>query len=157
LRRIAIIAYACERNDDRKPPVSLPSLSCLEDAALEAPVGNGSSFWIWGRVAVALRSVRNAVLRARDAGAPSFLCALRDLRQWGITAHLRGARSRDDCNSLASTADSGVAMRAVPAQVFFGETVIERTKSASHARELSRLQEIRMFENREVFVEQMPV
>jgi hypothetical protein len=114
LRRIAIIAYACEKNDDRKPPVSLPSLSCLEDAALEAPVGDGSSLWIWGRFAVALRSVRNAVLCARDAGAQLFLCALRDLRQWRIATHLRGARSRDNCNVLAGAANSGVTMRAVP-------------------------------------------
>jgi hypothetical protein len=105
----------CEEKDDRKPLVSLPSLSCLEDAAVEAPVGDGSSFWIWGHLAVALRNVRNAVLRAGDAGAPSFVCALRDLRQWGIAAHLGGARSRDNFNFLAGAANSGVAMRAVPA------------------------------------------
>jgi len=44
-------------NADRKSPVSVPALSWIEDAAVEAPVGGGSSFWIWRRLAVALRGV----------------------------------------------------------------------------------------------------
>src|SRR6266446_6520063 len=44
-------------NADRKSPISLPLLSRVEDAAVEAPDGARSSFWICGRVAMALRSV----------------------------------------------------------------------------------------------------
>jgi len=102
-------------NDDRKNPVSLPSLSRIEDAAFEAPVGGGLFIWICGRLAVALRKVRSEILRARRAGAPSLLCALQDLRQFGIATNRRGARAGDDGDVLASARDSGVAMRAVPA------------------------------------------
>jgi len=44
-------------NADRKNPVSLPALSWIEDAAVEAPDGAGLFIWICGRVALALRSV----------------------------------------------------------------------------------------------------
>jgi len=44
-------------NDDRNPFISLPLLPWIDDAAVEAPVGGGSCFWICGRVAMALRSV----------------------------------------------------------------------------------------------------
>jgi len=102
-------------NDDRKSPVSLPPLSWVEDAAFEAPVGGGLFVWICGHLALALRKVRSEVLRARRAGAPSPLCALQDLRQFGIATNRRGARAGDDGDVLASARDSGVAMRAVPA------------------------------------------
>jgi len=102
-------------NDDRKPLTSVPALSRIEDAAVKTPVGGGSSSWIWRCVAVALRSVRSAVLRARGAGTQSFLRALQELRQFGIAANRRGARPGDGCDVFASAADSGVAMRTVPA------------------------------------------
>jgi hypothetical protein len=102
-------------NADRKSLISLPALSWIEDATVEAPVGGGPSSWIWRCLAVALRSVRSAVLRARGAGTQSFLCALQELRQFGIATNRRGARPGDDCDVLASVADSGVAMRTVPA------------------------------------------
>jgi hypothetical protein len=44
-------------NADRKSLISVPALSWIEDTAVEAPVGGGSSFWICGRLAMALRSV----------------------------------------------------------------------------------------------------
>jgi len=44
-------------NVDRKSLIGMPALSWIEDAAIEAPVGGGSSSWIWRRLAVALRSV----------------------------------------------------------------------------------------------------
>jgi hypothetical protein len=44
-------------NADRKSPISLPLLSRTQDAAVEAPDGAGSSFWICGCVAMALRRV----------------------------------------------------------------------------------------------------
>src|SRR5882672_5278398 len=48
-------------NADRKSPISLPLLSRLEDAAVEAPAGAGASFWTCGRLAVALWRVRSEV------------------------------------------------------------------------------------------------
>src|SRR6266850_8396116 len=119
---------------DRKSPASLPQLPWVEDPAVETPDGAGLSIWICGRLAVALRKVRNEVLRARPAGAPSLLCALWDLRQFGIATNRRGARAGDDDEVLASAANSGAAMRTVPAQVFLGEAGDERrTKSGSCA------------------------
>src|SRR6267378_3154302 len=121
-------------NADRKSPISLPLLSRVEDAAVEAPEGGGLFIWSCGRLAVAVRKVRNEVLRARRAGAQSLLCALRDLRQFGIATNRRGARAGDDDEVLASAANSGAAMRTVPAQVFLGEAGDERrTKSGTCA------------------------
>jgi len=97
-------------NDDRESPVGLPQLPWVEDPAVETPDGAGLSIWICGRLAVAVRKVRNEVLRARRAGAPSLLCALRDLRQFGIATNRCGARAGDDGDVLASAADSGAAM-----------------------------------------------
>jgi len=102
-------------NADRKSPISLPLLSRLEDAAVEAPDGAGASFWTCGRLAVALWRVRSEVLRSRRAGSQSFLCALQDLRQFGIATNRCGARPGNDFDVLASAADTSVAMRTVPA------------------------------------------
>jgi hypothetical protein len=44
-------------NADQESPISLPVLSRVEDAAVEAPDGTGSSFWNCGRAAMALRRV----------------------------------------------------------------------------------------------------
>src|SRR5467141_4550853 len=100
---------------DRKRAVNLPELSRFEDPAVEAPDGLGSSIWSQRRLAVALWSMRNEVLRARRAGSQSLLCALRDLRQFGLATNRRGARPGNDCDVVASAAGSCVAMRTVPA------------------------------------------
>jgi len=94
----------------RKRTSNLSELSWIEDTAVEAPDGAGSSFWICRRLAVALRRVRNEVLRSRRAGSQSYLCALRNLRQFGIATNRRGARSGDDGGVLASAADTCVAV-----------------------------------------------
>src|SRR6266481_7558864 len=44
-------------NADRKSPISLPLLSRVEEAAVEAPEGGGLFIWSCRRLAVALRSV----------------------------------------------------------------------------------------------------
>jgi hypothetical protein len=125
-------------NVHRKRAAGLPKLSWIEDAAVEATFGAGSSIWICGCFAVALWNVRNAVLCARGAGAQPSLCTLRALRQFGIAANRRGARPRDEFAVLARVANSSVALRTVPAQIFFGETAVERrTKSGSHAGEVT--------------------
>jgi hypothetical protein len=87
---------------------------------------------------MALRRVCSAVLCAGGAGAGSFVRALRDLRQLGIATHLGGTRSGNEFAGLAAATRSGVALRTVPAQVFFREAVDERsTKSRSDGNKVS--------------------
>ena len=116
----------CGERSDRNQPAKLPALPYVEYPAFPAPVGARLSLRFRGRPAVALRSVRGAILRATDAVPHILLRALRNLRQPGIAAHLRRVRSRRDRVSRANPGASRVALRALPSQIFLDKATAPR-------------------------------
>ena len=68
---------------------------------------------------MALRNLPDAISRAALAASQLALCPLRDLRQHGITAHLRGSRAGRGRGSWADPEIAGVALRPLPVQIFF--------------------------------------
>jgi hypothetical protein len=116
----------CGERADRNQPDKLPGLSQCEYPAFQTTVGAGPSLRFRGHFAVALRIVRGAILRAADAVSHLFQCALRNLRQFRIAAHLRRTRSWRDRDSRPHPRAPRAALRTLPPQVFFRKTAAPR-------------------------------
>src|SRR6266436_9899439 len=86
---------------------------------LQTPFGAGLSLCLRGNPALALRSLRDAILFALAAVSYSDVRALQHLRQPGIATHLRGAHHRSDFHHRTLARNPGFALRPLPAHIFF--------------------------------------
>src|SRR6266436_7963777 len=98
---------------------------------LQTPFGAGLSLCFRGNPSLALRSLRDAILFALAAVSYSDVRALRNLRQPGIAAHLRGAHHRSDFHHRTFTGNPGVALCPLPSQIFFRPPPSPRRTSSS--------------------------
>src|SRR5260370_36661190 len=125
---------------DRNRADKLSGLSQREYPALQTPVGAGLSFCFRGNPSLALRSLRGAILFTLVAVSHALVRALRNLRQFGIAAHLRGAHHRSDFHRRTFTGNPAVALRPLPAQIFFRPPPTPRRASSSNrSKRIARL------------------
>src|SRR5258708_6283342 len=116
---------------DRNRPDRLSGLSQRESPALQTPVGAGPSLCFRGNPSLALRSLRGAILFTLVAVSHAPVRALQNLRQFGIAARLRGAHYRHDFRHRTFTGIPGVALRPLPAQIFFRAPALPRRATSS--------------------------
>jgi len=128
LRRKGNLPILSWENAHRNQPVDVPGLSYCEGAAFPTPQHSGLSIWRGGSFTLALRGLRNAISRAPRAVAQHALRALRPLRKPGAATDFAGLCSGDHLAGGAGVADSGAALRSLPAQIFFRKAAATRKR-----------------------------
>jgi hypothetical protein len=132
LLKAAPSPIVCRERKDQPQPDKLPGLSCLERPAIQTPLDAGPSFRLRGHSAVALRILRGSISRPRDAVSQLPSCALRDLRQPRIAAHLRRTRAGRNRAARTDPRAPSPPLRALPAQVFFRAAAAPRRAFGSN-------------------------
>src|SRR5258708_3267552 len=124
---------------DRNRPDKLSGLSQCEYPALQTPFGAGLSFRLRGNPSLALRSLRDAILLALAAVSHAHVHELKNLRQPRIATHFRGAHHRREFLRRTLTGNPGVALCALPSQIFFRAPASpRRTSSSVRAKQVAR-------------------